>query len=506
MTSVATPAEQLAWCRLNPERGLALLDRLDSEDSLLGFVQAFWSVLEPKREFVNGWAISAICEHLEAVTRGEIRRLLMNVPPGFMKSLTTDVFWPAWEWGPKNRPDLRYVAASYSNQLTVRDNRRCRHLIQSDAYQVAWGSRFRLLAEQNAKVRYDTSARGFKIATSVGGLGTGERGDRFIIDDPHNVKDGESEAKREEALQWYTEVVPTRINDPDKSAIVVIMQRVHERDVSGLILANELGYDHLCIPMEYEEDHPFPSKTGLGWVDPRTRDGELAWPERFSRRHIEEDLKPVLRAWGGDYAEAGQLQQHPTPRGGGMFKRDDWRFVESVPSRVRVRVRGWDLAATSDAGANTAGVRISIAPGGAVYIEDCEAGQWSPSKVEARILGCAKTDSAFDRRTIQDLPQDPGQAGKAQKAAYLNLLHGFDVRMTPESGSKEDRARPLAAQVEGGNVFLVRGGWNDAFIAEAASFPRGRLKDRIDAASRAYTRCISTKVRRRPGVGALIGG
>ena len=476
------------------------------EMSLWTFVQTFWHILEPKRKLVDGWVPRTICEHLEAVSRGEIRRLLINVPPGCMKSMLLNVFWPAWEWGPFHRPDIRYVGASYSQDLTVRDNRRCRQLIQSDLYQLMWGDEFTLQSEQNAKVRYDTSEMGFKIATSVGGMGTGERGDRFIIDDPHNVKDGESDAKRNEALHWFTEVVPTRLNDPDTSAIIVIMQRVHENDVSGLILEKQLGYEHLVIPMEFEigtEEEPAQtSTTSLGWVDPRTYEGELCWPERFSERHLEEDLKPVLRAWGGNYAVAGQLQQSPVPRGGGMFQRDDWRFVREAPAQVRVRCRGWDLAATDDAGANTAGVLMSIGRNGAIYIEDCIAGQWGPLKVEQKIENSAAHDP---KRTIQDLPQDPGQAGKAQKVNYIQLLNGYDVRMTPESGSKEDRARPLAAQVEGGNVYLVEGAWNSAFIAEAASFPRGRLKDRIDAASRAYSRLMMTKKRRVPGTGAMVG-
>jgi predicted phage terminase large subunit-like protein len=507
MPTTASPEQvleaTLAWMLKNPEQGLAHLDRMDAETSLLDFVKLTWSILEPKRVFIDGWVIGAIAEHLEAITNGEIRRLLINVPPGFMKSMMTNVFWPAWEWGPRNLPDMRYVGASYSEALTVRDNRRARQLIESELYRGFWGHRFRLAHDQNAKVRYDTDKTGFKIATSVSGMGTGERGDRFIIDDPHNVKEGESVAKRNEVLQWFTEVVPSRINDPDKSAIIVIMQRVHEQDVSGLILEKELGYEHLCIPMEHDLEHPFVSKTSIHFVDRRTEEGELAWPERFSERHLEEDLKPSLRAWGGEYAVAGQLQQRPSPRGGGMFKRKDWGHVKIAPGKVRVRARGWDLAATDDAGANTAGVLISVAFNGAIYIEDCIAGQWGPKKVEVRILGAAKRDGL---PTIQDLPQDPGQAGKAQKVNYIQLLQGYDVRMTPESGSKEDRARPLAAQVEGGNVFLVEGAWNDEFVAEAASFPKGRLKDRIDAASRAYARCIMTSTQVVPGVGAYIPG
>lgn len=476
---------------------LAALGAAEAEKSLLKFIQMMWSVLEPSRAFVSGWAIEAICAHLEAVTRGEIRKLLMNVPPGFMKSMATQVFWPAWEWGPAGKPSTRYVGASYSEQLTVRDNRRCRQLITSELYQSFWGSRFVLTDDQNAKVRYDNDKTGFKIATSVGGMGTGERGDRFIVDDPHNVKESESEVKREETLRWFTEVVPTRINDAGKSAIIVIMQRVHERDVSGLILAKELGYTHLCIPMEYERDHPYQSKTtvflrGAPYADPRKEDGELAWPDRFSRDYLETDLKPAMRAWGGTYAEAGQLQQRPSPRGGGMFKEDDWGFVDAVPANIVMRVRGWDLAATEDnpSAARTAGVRMSMDGERRIYIEHVVAGQWSDKGVEDKMRQCAETDPPG---TIIDFPQDPGQAGKAQRAYLARQLQGYLVHSSPETGEKSDRARPLAAQQESRNVFLVRGSWNEGFIREASMFPTGHWKDQVDAASRAYARLLTKR-------------
>lgn len=478
----------------NPALALEALSRIDAEASLLEFIKLTWSVLEPGRPFVDGWAVHAICEHLEAVTNGQIRKLLINVPPGCMKSLTTNVFWPAWEWGPKNRPSTRYVGASYSQDLTVRDNRRCRALLTSPLYRRLWGDRVNLIPEQNAKVRFDTDKTGFKIATSVGGLGTGERGDRFIIDDPHNIKETESDAKRDAALQWFTEVVPTRINDALSSAIVIIMQRVHERDISGLILAKELGYVHLCLPMEYEAERHCTTITGFS--DPRTIDGQLLWADRFPRQYLEEDLKPSLRAWGGSYAEAGQLQQRPVPRGGGLFQRSDLNFIDTSPYIPGKRVRGWDLAATKDAGDWTVGVKMFKASDGRLYIEDVRRIQGSPGEVEQAILGCAEADGT---NTSIDIPQDPGQAGKAQKRNFAQLLHGFDIRFSPESGSKEDRARPLAAQSEAGNLYIVRGRWNDIFISELCLFPYGEFKDQVDAASRAYMRLF---MRRERMVGA----
>jgi predicted phage terminase large subunit-like protein len=480
-----------------------MIDVERARRSLVEFIQMVWPILEPARKFIRGWVVDAICEHLEAVTRGEIKKLLINVPPGCMKSLTTNVFWPAWEWGPAGLPSMRYISASYSERLTMRDNRRCRNVITSEIYQRHWGDKFSLMGDQNAKLHYANDATGFKLATSVGGLATGERGDRFVIDDPHNVTESESELKRETALQWFTEVVPTRLNDADKSATVIIMQRVHERDISGLILSEGLGFDHLCLPMEYEDDHPFMSKTRVNFVDPRTTDGEFLWPQRFSPNYLDNELKPTLRSWGGEYAVAGQLQQRPSPRGGGMFKRDDFGVVAQTPTgEVVRRVRGWDLAATAKGGKFTAGVLLARTRTGRIFVEDVVRGQWSDLEVEMQIKAAAMRDG---KRTCQSLPQDPGQAGKAQKSALARLLEGFDVHFSLESGDKEHRARPIAAQTEAGNVSLLNCGWNEKFLGEVETFPRGAYSDQVDALSRAYARLLAMPNSPLPVAPVLIG-
>ena len=485
----------VAWSMANPAAAEQELDRLDAEESLIAYMRQVWPVLEPSRPMVEGWALGAICEHLQAVTDGQIKRLLINVPPGMTKSMTTDVFWPSWEWGPKNLPYMRYVCISYSDALTIRDNRRCRAVILSPTYQAKWGSRFGLLAgEQNAKIRFDNDHTGWKIATSIGGSVSGERGDRVIIDDPHKVNEAESDTIREEVLRTFTEVVTSRVND-DQSVIVVIMQRIHERDTSGLILAHELGYDHLCLPMEHEVDHPHPSRTALNFVDPRTEDGELLAPGRFSQEFLDGTLKPSLRAWGGTYAEAGQLQQRPAPRGGGTFKKSDFQIRDQGPEKVVARCRGWDFAGSETKGSKyTAGVKMAIDAAGRIWIEDMERLQATPGKVEMTLKRTTERDG---KSVTVDIPQDPGQAGKSQVLTFVRLLHGFVVRSSPESGSKEIRARPLAAQGELGNLFCIRAPWNDALINEAVGFPTGRYTDQIDAASRAYARLVKMTSRRR---------
>ena len=297
-------------------------DRQAQPGGLMHFVRYFWHVLEPNREFVDGWPLEAMALHLEAVTYGRITRLLINVPPGSMKSLLVNVFWPAWEWAVHNA-GLRYISFSYSSLLTERDNQRLMDLIESREYQAMYGRAFTLRSKGVTKVSNDR--HGWKFASSVRGTGTGERGDRVLLDDPHNIKEGESQVIREETVRWFREAMSNRLNHMTKSAIIVIMQRVHEDDVSGVIIGEDLPYDHLMIPLFYEPGRVGP--TSIGWSDPRTEEGENYWPGRVPPEGVAEILKM------GEFAVAAQYQQRPEPRGGGIFKRDWWNMWEPEDGR-----------------------------------------------------------------------------------------------------------------------------------------------------------------------------
>lgn len=457
--------------------------------SLLEFVRQGWEAL-PKhqgRPFISGWAVEAIVEHLEAVAAGEITHLLINVPPGFTKSMTVNVFFPAWLWGPCGQPNTSFISCSHDADTSTRQNLYCRDLINSDWYQERWGNVFSWKGDQNLKTLYENSRGGSRYAGAVRKGLTGKRADYVITDDPHDVEKAESPDVLERAVRWYSESLPTRVNDQERSPFITIMQRVHERDVSGHILEHDLGYVHLCLPMEYEPDHPHQSTR---FDDPRTEPGELLWPERFSRKAVD-SLKEKFRSFGGTYAEAGQLQQRPAPRGGGMFQKKDFRTRRIAPDDSEIAagpVRGWDLAATAkDVASFTASVKMCRLKDGTTVILDAEHRQLESKDVYALILRTAAADGPNVRQSI---PQDPGQAGKDQKRHVASLLAGYDVHFSPESGSKETRAGPLAAQGAAGNLDVLTGLWNDEFIAEACSFPRGRYKDYVDAASRAFARLV----------------
>ncbi len=503
MSNIITRS-QLDMALANPEAARLELLKANAEEHIRDFVPIVWPVLEPGRNFVLGWAIDAIFEHLMAFHRREIKDLLINVPPGFMKSLACGVMYPAWKWGPGGEPWHRFVSGSYSKDITLRDNRKTRLLIDSPEYQALWGDKFSLNTDQGEKQRYENDKRGFRLALSVGGSTTGERGDTVIVDDPHNVKTAESENDLADKLHWFNEVLPTRVNDMMLSQFLIIMQRVHERDISGHILANnsDFQYTHLEIPMEFEVhrrcktfllnqdidwDTPF-------WEDPREEEDDLAFPERFPREGVEK-LKAQFRSDGGDYAVAGQLQQRPAPRGGGLILTDKIQFINraNLPKMVK-RVRGWDLAGSDRKKSPwTVGMLIGEDAEGFVYLMHEFRIKDEVSIVKRKVLGTDDYRGQISRDDInifQEFPQDPGQAGKAQKVDWSKHieLKKREFRFTLESGSKEARMKPFASQVEAGMVFIVDEAWARPCLGELEVFPAGALKDRADAISKGYTR------------------
>lgn len=435
-----------------------------------------WHVLEPAEPYIHGWHVDALSEHLQATSTGEIPRLVINVPPGTMKSSATSVFFPAWLWGPAGKPHTRFIGAAHEQTLATRDSRRTRLLVESQWFQERWPTE--ITSDQNEKTFFENTRRGFRQSTAVASM-TGKRGHFVVWDDPINPEKANSQTERETAIRIFTETLPSRMVNPEKSAIIIVMQRLHKDDVSGYILANDLGYEHLCLPMEYEPARQ--CRTSIGFKDPRTVEGELLFPQRFPRTVVDRDKKVM-----GSFATAGQFQQRPVPRGGGMFKRADFEIINALPVGCRW-VRGWDLAASKDAAsAFTAGVLMGVTPNGEFVIGDVVRGQLTPSQVEALIRNTASQDASAYAGVRGSIPQDPGAGGKAWARAIIKAAAGFAYRASTESGDKETRAQPFAAQVEINNVKLLNGAWNKAFLDEIELFPNATIKDQVDAASRAF--------------------
>jgi hypothetical protein len=335
------------------------------EGDLGAFVEAAWSSIDSS-QYQSSWCTDALCEHLTAVADGQIERLLVNYPPRAAKTSITSICFPAWIWAQRERsylagPQVRVLAGSYNHELSLANSNMTRRLMLSPWYQRLWGKRFTLRADMNTKGVFENSENGSRRAISVGGSLLGIGGDIIIIDDPHNTAQAESEAERSTALNWWKEISSTRLNDPTRTAITVIMQRLHEADVSGEILSSESAGDwtHLMIPARYEwRRHCY---TSLKWNDPRgcdangeslvafdaegvryprdaaaeveleKREGALFWPERFDDRalkRIESELGP--------YLSSGRLAQRPSPAKGGVFDRAWWEVWEDPKGKFPV--------------------------------------------------------------------------------------------------------------------------------------------------------------------------
>ena len=444
--------------------------------------------------------MQAMCDHLEGISRGTLHpRLIINVPPGSSKSTIVTVLWQAWEWGPLGRHHFRYVTTSFELGNVKRDTTKTRDLIQSAWYQNLW-------KDTRLKTEGATSFSNYFTGTRLGVAFksiTGKRGDRLIVDDPHSLEGAESENEREKSTRSFIEGGLNRINDWRTSAVVIVMQRLHANDLTGALLAKAFGFVHLMIPMEFEIERkcitPLPvkhiPKSGVGpyvpWQDPRKVDGELMDPGRVPKEANDMNKET------GDYAYAGQYQQRPAPRSGGMFDiPEDWaltRVVDSCPPGG-VTVTGWDFAA-SNKRKSPYTVRAKLTKvDGNYYIRHVERRQTGmPNDQKRMVQTVTDEDEADQPGVLMSFPQDPGQAGKIQKWDLAEQLDGKNFKVTPESGDKETRADPFAAQWGAGRVFLVRGQWNSTLIEELRNFPQGSFKDQVDALSRAYSELIGSK-------------
>jgi len=520
---VAYDLEELAES-YTPDELLFLLDKADCEESFVDFIKIAWHVVEPGQDYVHNWHIDLIAAHLTAITDEMMiddekyyNRLLINVPPGAMKSLLTNVFWPAWEWGPRNMPHLRYVCASHGQELAIRDSTKMRRLIQSEWYQSLWGDRVTLTGDQNAKTKFENTATGFRQAVAAGGI-TGARGDRVIIDDPHTVESAASDQMRSTTIDWFLQAVPTRLNNPDKSAIVVIMQRLHEEDVSGVILDKGLGYDHIMLPMEYEPLRAAP--TMLGWEDQRETLGELLFPERFPEHVVERDKRAM-----GPYAVSGQFQQTPTPADGGIIKRDWWQLWEheSFPAFDYI-IASLDTAYTEKTENDPSALTIW-----GIYTEDPvstdamkkpmarhemytkERGYKAPHpkvmlvnawaerlELHQLVTKVAETLKKYKADAILIEDKAAGHSVAQELRRLYNHLGFMVITDNPNGIDKRSRLYSVQHIFAEGLVYAPDKSWADMVITQSAIFPKGKHDDLVDTVSMALRHLRKTGMIARP--------
>jgi predicted phage terminase large subunit-like protein len=458
------------------QQGREIATNARAASSLEAFIQATL----PGYKF--GWFNIDICQRLdrfyEAVLRGERPRMMLFAPPRHGKTEIVSRKFPAFVLG--KSPDTTIISTSYSAALADSINRDIQRTIDSDEYRRIFPET--TLAKPGAVSRWARRGDLFEIvnhrgsyrSAGVGGGITGMGGHILIVDDPiKDAAEAQSEVIRESIWDWYRTTFYSR--QAPGAGILLIMTRWHTDDLAGrLIEAQSSGgdkWDIVSYPAIAEEDELY------------RLEGEALHPERYDL-----DALKQIESTLGSHAWSALYQQHPVSRDGAMFKRGWFDIVPAAPADAD-RARAWDLAATAGGGDWTAGVKMARDRHGVYYIEHVERFRGSALDVRRSIQSYAEQDG---RRVQIRLPQDPGQAGKDQAEGMVRDLAGYVVHTIRETGSKEVRAMPFAAQCEARNVKLVAGHWNEAFLSELETFPSGKHDDQVDAAAAAFERLSSS--------------
>ena len=446
-------------------------------------------------DYVHGRHIDALVSHLEAVAAGKVSRLLVNIPPSCSKSTILSVLWPAWLW--TIQPDAEIVCFSYSQALAMRDSVACRELIRSTWYSSLFVN-IQATQDDDSKQFFRLVTGGSRRISTPGATATGIHPRYIIIDDPLSVDESKSFAAREALKLWYTDTLSTR-GMARNVAHVVAQQRLHPEDLSGAILSHHEDlcrlygekaspWHHIMLPMRFTPENVMADR-GFG-SDWRTEAGQLLYPELLPEAKVLATERAL-----GPFATSAQLQQDPRRSDSGMFKCSKLQKVtqSQLPKSFRSMVRGWDLAASQDAGCYTAGVLMASSRD-----ERTESEKFFVLNVARR-----QTDQPIDfMKDVSNIDtqlwsgtkivheQQPA-VGKLLDKQIAQRLRGLSVRSVRPIGSKEDRWEPLAIALLHGELFILEGDWNAEFIAEMESAP-GKFVDQLDAAALAYQSLVGS--------------
>lgn len=462
-------------------------------------------MIEPGTPFMSGWHIDCVCEYLEAVSAGQILRLLINMPPRYGKSNTVTVMWPVWTW--ITDPESRWLFTSYSETLAVKHSLDRRRILESDWYRKRWGDVFRIASDQNQKHEYENSRRGVMVSVGMQGSATGKGGNYIIIDDPHNPKRAESDLERETAKRDFRQTFSTRLDDKHTGAIVVVMQRLHEADISADCL--EMGYTHLCLPAESE--HRTVVLLPVSGREIVREPGDLLWPEREGPQELAQ-MKTAL----GSYGYSGQYQQDPSPSEGGVLKKHWWKFwyhegqplppvvhrlpdgtvwqcgMKPLPKSFYQQLQSWDMTFKDTAGTDFVvgqvwGQSNELAD---FYLLDQTRDRMDMPKTLEAVRWLTREWPLARLKLIEDKAN-----GSAVIAMLRNQISGL-VAVNPEGG-KASRVNAVAPTVEAGNVYLPHphiAPWVSGFIEECGRFPMGANDDMVDSFTQALTRMLPASV------------
>jgi predicted phage terminase large subunit-like protein len=461
--------------------------------SLYHFIQYFWDEISTQ-PLVHNWHIPYICSELEQIAyrvgnrQDKVYDLIINIPPGTTKTITCSIMFPAWCWTKWHW--MRFITASYTSALALESAEYCRDLIRSDKFQVMYPwldikedkdtkSNFKIVKKESVSPGREPRILygGNRFSTSVGGTLTGFHGDINIWDDPLNPEEAVSDKDRETANRWIDGTLSTRKTNKKVSTTIGIMQRLHQDDPTGHLLAKKKkNLRHICLPGEIKNY------------------GKQLSPPELKDKYIDDLLDPKRMDWKvlrdmeadlGQYGYAGQIGQDPTPPGGGMFKVDHLQTIriaelDDMRKYIVQSVRYWDKAGSANTGAWTVGVLMHKLANGKFVIEDVKRGQWAAEVRESLIRSTAEADG---RKVWVYMEQEPGSGGKDSVQASIRGLAGFAVYADRPTGDKAFRADPFAVQVNNDNVMMLQAEWNAGYVEELRFFPFSTYKDRVDASS-----------------------
>lgn len=392
---------------------------------------------------------------------------------------------------------MRFIAASYSGQLALEQAELSREVVRSDKFK-SYFPDLTIKRDKDTKSNFRvvktlengaTAIGGSRYSTSVGGTLTGFHGHILIVDDPLDPNRAVSDTELKSANRWVDQTLSTRKIDKLVAPTVLIMQRLHQDDPSGHMLAKKKVIRHICLPGEIRNYGKYlkPESLAEQYVDGLLDANRMPWS-------VMQDLETDL----GQYGYAGQIGQNPTPPGGGMFKVDHLQLLAAMPAPVNIEqtIRAWDKAGTQGEGAYTAGVKMHRLHSGKFLVSDVKRGRWASEEREAIIRQTAEADGP---NTIIWHEQEPGSGGKDSANATTRNLAGFCVRVDRPSGDKVFRADPFSVQVNNGNVLVLQAEWTKDFVDELRNFPYSTYKDQVDACSLAFNRLAVKKIAGRIG-------
>lgn len=480
-------------------------------NSLLDFFIDAWPTIVAEPLELN-WHIKVFCDELqdcaEKIAKGEYPGydyLIFNIPPGSTKSAIISRVFPVWCWA--RWYWFRFITGSYDKALALELAEDSRDIIQSAWFQKYFPdlqlkqdkqakSNFKLIKiEHDAynKGRRGKEIRGGgRISTSVKSGSTGFHATIIIVDDPLDPRRAISKVEIKKANDWISETLSGRKVNKGIVPVILVMQRLHPMDCTAHLLekarAGKVRVKQICLPASIED--PNIRKLVIPQEYVSKYQNNLLDPVRLNRKTLKKQEGEL-----GQYGYSAQMNQNPVPAGQGMFDVDKLVVIDKMPAEVNIVqiVRYWDKAATDQAGAYTAGVKIAYLRSGKFIIMDVRRGQWATDKREAIIRATAEADGVDVKIYME---QEPGSGGKDSVQASIKNLEGFAVYADRPSGDKIYRADPYSVSVNNGNVQMMRGMWNHDYVQELKLFPFGQYKDQVDASSGAYSQLMGkVKVR-----------